>query len=80
MLLLYRGFKFFFKKKLFTKKSVEQSQNKKLISFKLNHKTVRLHCYCGDNVTYGFILKRLVSMKATICRLRKCQSNDKLLK
>ena len=53
------------------------SQNKRFN--KLNHKTVTLRCCCGDNVKYGFLSKTLVSMKATICRLRKYESNDKLL-
>ena len=39
---------------------------------------VTLHCYCVVNVKHGFISKTLVSMKATICWLRKCQSNEKL--
>ena len=46
---------------------------------KLNYKTVIPHCYCGVNVKYKFLSKTLL-MKATICRLRKCQSNDKLLR
>ena len=50
------------------------------IIVKLNHKTVTLHCYCGVNVRYGFLSKTLVLMKATTCRLRKFQSNDKLLR
>ena len=33
-----------------------------------------LYCYCGDNVKYG-----LVSKKTTIWRLKKSQSNEKLL-
>ena len=45
----------------------------------LNHKTVTLHCYCGVNVKYEFLSKTLL-MKATICRLRKCQSYAKLLR
>ena len=44
---------------------------------KLNHKPVTLPCYCGVNIKYGFLSKTLVSK--TICRLRKCQSNGKLL-
>ena len=42
-------------------------------------KSVTLLCYCGVNVKYEFLSKTLL-MKATICRLRKCQSNDKLLR
>ena len=53
--------------------------NKKEFGKELNHKTVTLHCYCGVNVKYEFLSKTLL-MKATICRLRKCQSNDKLLR
>ena len=41
---------------------------------KLNHKTVTLHCYCGDSIKFGFLSKTLVSVKATICHLRKCQT------
>ena len=52
--------------------------HKKEFGKKLNHKTVTLHCYCGVNVKYKFLSKTLL-MKATICRLRKCQNNDKLL-
>ena len=52
--------------------------HKKKCSKKLNHKAVTLHCYCGVNVKYEFLSKTLL-MKATICRLRKCQNNDKLL-
>ena len=37
-----------------------------------------LHCFCRDNVKYGLLSKHL-SMKATIWRLKKSQSNDKLL-
>ena len=53
--------------------------HKKEFGKKLNHKTVTLLCYCGVNVKYEFLSKTLL-MKATICRLRKCQSNDKLLR
>ena len=52
--------------------------HKKEFGKKLNNKTVTLHCYCGVNVKYEFLSKTLL-MKATIYRLRKCQSNDKLL-
>ena len=51
--------------------------HKKEFGKKLNHKTVTLHCYCGVNVKYEFLSKTLL-MKATIYRLRKRQSNDKL--
>ena len=59
-----------FFKKLFTKKKCRK---------KLSHKTVPLHCHCKANVKYRFPSKTLL-MKTTICRLRKCQSNDKLLR
>ena len=47
--------------------------HKKEFGKKLNNKTVTLHCYCGVNVKYEFLSKTLL-MKATICRLRKCQA------
>ena len=53
--------------------------HKKEFGKKLNHKTITLHCYCGVNRKYEFLSKTLLR-KATICRLRKCQSNDKLLR
>ena len=65
-------------KKIYLQRKVWNSHKIKELN-KLNHKTVTLHCYCGVNVKYGFLSKSLVSMKATTCRLRKCQSNDKLL-
>ena len=53
--------------------------HKKEFGKKLNNKTVTLHCYCGVNVKYEFLSKTLL-MKATICRLRKYQSNVNLLR
>ena len=61
---------------IFFKKIIFQKQNCRK---KLSHKTVTLHCHCEANVKYRFLSKTLL-MKATICRLRKCQSNDKLLR
>ena len=67
--MLLQGFQIFLKK-LFTKKKCRK---------KLYHKTVTLHCHCEANVKYRFLSKTLL-MKAAICRFRKCQSNDKLLR
>ena len=59
-----------FLKKIFTKKKCRK---------KLCYKTVTLHCHCEADVKYRFLSKKLL-MKATICRFRKSQSNDKLLR
>ena len=53
--------------------------HKKEFGKELNHITITLHCYCGVNVKYEFLSKTLL-MKATICRLRKYQSNVNLLR
>ena len=60
----------------FFKKIIYQ---KKMCRKKVSHKTVTLHCHCEANVKYRFLSKTLL-MKATVYRLRKCQSNDKLLR
>ena len=52
---------------------------KKLFTKKLSHKMVTMHCHCEVNVKYGSLSKTLL-IKATICRLRKCQSNNNLLR
>ena len=52
--------------------------HRKKFGKKLYHKSVTLLCYCGVYVKYEFLSKTLL-MKATICRLRECQSNGKLL-
>ena len=41
----------------------------------LGHLVLTLHCYCGYNISF----KVLVSKIATTWRLKKPQSNDKLL-
>ena len=60
----------------FLKKTIYQ---KKKCRKKLSHKTVTLHCHCKAHVKSRF-LSKILSIKAKICRLRKCQSNDKLLR
>ena len=52
---------------------------KKKCRKKLSHETVTLHYHCEANVKHRFLSKTLL-MKATICRVRKCQSNEKLLR
>ena len=51
------------KKKNYLQRKMWNSHKIKSLN-KLNHKPVTLHCYCGVNVKYGFLVKTLVSVKA----------------